>query len=262
MNYENLFTPGYIGGLRIKNRVVMTAMGNGLAAENGEASDEIIACYKARAAGGCGLLITEFCAVDGENGIAETHQLQIHAPRFIKRLALLTDTLHRYDCKVFFQLFHPGREGKPQFNGGRQVISASGIVNPATGRVSHEMTREEIHGMVDKFVTGAVYAQQANADGVELHCAHGYLLHQFLSPHSNVRTDEYGGSLENRRRRNRLRVGGGSPPGTPGNGVCHRAESGRGGDRKTARALRCVVHQRQQRRLRKPGRLHRALLLP
>ena len=196
MNYENLFTPGYIGGLRIKNRVVMTAMGNGLAAENGEASDEIIACYKARAAGGCGLLITEFCAVDGENGIAETHQLQIHAPRFIKRLALLTDTLHRYDCKVFFQLFHPGREGKPQFNGGRQVISASGIVNPATGRVSHEMTREEIHGMVDKFVTGAVYAQQANADGVELHCAHGYLLHQFLSPHSNVRTDEYGGSLE------------------------------------------------------------------
>lgn len=146
MNYENLFTPGYIGGLRIKNRVVMTAMGNGLAAENGEASDEIIACYKARAAGGCGLLITEFCAVDGENGIAETHQLQIHAPRFIKRLALLTDTLHRYDCKVFFQLFHPGREGKPQFNGGRQVISASGIVNPATGRVSHEMTREEIHG--------------------------------------------------------------------------------------------------------------------
>lgn len=200
MNYENLFTPGYIGGLRIKNRVVMTAMGNGLAAENGEASDEIIACYKARAAGGCGLLITEFCAVDGENGIAETHQLQIHAPRFIKRLALLTDTLHRYDCKVFFQLFHPGREGKPQFNGGRQVISASGIVNPATGRVSHEMTREEIHGMVDKFVTGAVYAQQANADGVELHCAHGYLLHQFLSPHSNVRTDEYGGSLENRMR--------------------------------------------------------------
>ena len=171
MNYENLFRPGYIGGLRIKNRVVMTAMGNGLAAENGEASDEIIACYKARAAGGCGLLITEFCAVDGENGIAETHQLQIHAPRFIKRLALLTDTLHRYDCKVFFQLFHPGREGKPQFNGGRQVISASGIVNPATGRVSHEMTREEIHGMVDKFVTGAVYAQQANADGVELHCA-------------------------------------------------------------------------------------------
>lgn len=200
MNYENLFTPGYIGGLRIKNRVVMTAMGNGLAAENGEASDEIIACYKARAAGGCGLLITEFCAVDGENGIAETHQLQIHAPRFIKRLALLTDTLHRYDCKVFFQLFHPGREGKPQFNGGRQVISASGIVNPATGRVSHEMTREEIHGMVDKFVTGAVYAQQANADGVELHCAHGYLLHQFLSPHSNVRTDEYGGCLENRMR--------------------------------------------------------------
>ena len=200
MNYENLFRPGYIGGLRIKNRVVMTAMGNGLAAENGEASDEIIACYKARAAGGCGLLITEFCAVDGENGIAETHQLQIHAPRFIKRLALLTDTLHRYDCKVFFQLFHPGREGKPQFNGGRQVISASGIVNPATGRVSHEMTREEIHGMVDKFVTGAVYAQQANADGVELHCAHGYLLHQFLSPHSNVRTDEYGGSLENRMR--------------------------------------------------------------
>lgn len=108
--------------------------------------------------------------------------------------------MHRYDCKVFFQLFHPGREGKPQFNGGRQVISASGIVNPATGRVSHEMTREEIHGMVDKFVTGAVYAQQANADGVELHCAHGYLLHQFLSPHSNVRADEYGGSLENRMR--------------------------------------------------------------
>lgn len=66
MNYENLFRPGYIGGLRIKNRVVMTAMGNGLAAENGEASDEIIACYKARAAGGCGLLITEFCAVDGK----------------------------------------------------------------------------------------------------------------------------------------------------------------------------------------------------
>ena len=198
--YERLFEVGYIGGLRIKNRVVMTAMGNGLAAENGEASDEIIECYKMRAAGGCGLLITEFCAVDGENGIAETHQLQIHSPRFIKRLALLTDTLHRYDCKVFFQLFHPGREGKPQFNGGRQVISASGIVNPANGMISHEMTVDEIHEMVKKFVNGAVYAQQANADGVEIHCAHGYLLHQFISPHSNVRTDEYGGSLENRMR--------------------------------------------------------------
>ena len=92
MKYEKLFQPGKIGNLELRNRVVMTAMGNGLAAENGEASDEIIACYKARAAGGCGLLITEFCAVDGENGIAETHQLQIHAPRFIKRLALLTDT--------------------------------------------------------------------------------------------------------------------------------------------------------------------------
>lgn len=200
MKYSKLFEIGYIGELRIKNRVVMTAMGNGLAAENGEASDELIECYKTRAAGGCGLIITEFCAVDGENGIAETHQLQIHHPRFIKRLSLLADTLHRYDCKVFFQLFHPGREGKPQFNHGRQVVSASGIVNPATGRVSHEMTQEEIHEMVDKFVNGAVYAQQANADGVEIHCAHGYLLHQFISPHSNVRTDAYGGCLENRMR--------------------------------------------------------------
>lgn len=131
MNYENLFRPGYIGGLRIKNRVVMTAMGNGLAAENGEASDEIIACYKARAAGGCGLLITEFCAVDGENGIAETHQLQIHAPRFIKRLALLTDTLHRYDCKVFFQLFHPaGRASRSSTAAARSSPRAGSSTRP------------------------------------------------------------------------------------------------------------------------------------
>lgn len=195
-----IFERGYISKLRIKNRIVMTAMGNGLASENGEASDEMIACYKARAAGGCGLIISEFCAVDGENGIAETHQLQLHHPRYIKRLSLMADTLHRHDCRLFLQLFHPGREGKPQFNGGKQVVSASAIVNPANGMIPHELTVSEIKEMEDKFINAAVYAQQANADGVEVHCAHGYLLHQFISPHSNVRTDEYGGSLENRMR--------------------------------------------------------------
>lgn len=200
MNYENLFSKGKIGKLEIKNRIVMPAMGTSLATSTGEASDEMIRFYEERAKGGAGLIITEITRVDNETGVGTPNQLCANNLNQIPRLEKLSRAVHRYDSKIFLQLHHPGRQSHSNLIAGRQIVAPSAVTSSAIGELPREMTTEEVETMVKKFVTGAKIAQMGGIDGVELHGAHGYLLGQFLSPLTNLRTDKYGGDLMGRMR--------------------------------------------------------------
>lgn len=200
MKYEKLFAAGQIGCLTLKNRIVMPAMGTSLAAASGEASDEMIAFYEERAAGGCGLIITEITRVDNETGVGTPNQLNASDLLFVPRLEKLARAVHRHDSKIFLQLQHPGRQNHGRIIGGRQIVAPSAVMSSAIGEMPRELSMEEVEGLVRKFVFGAVIAMAAGIDGVEIHGAHGYLIGQFLSPLTNLRTDKYGGSLEGRMR--------------------------------------------------------------
>lgn len=197
--YPKLFTPGRIANLTIKNRIVMTAMGVCLSGVDGQATPEIIRYYEARAKGGVGLIITEITRIDDVEGKGLPHQLGVTDMKHISTLQQLTDTVHSYGTKIFLQLHHPGKEGLPQLTGGRPLVAPSAIPS-SKGIMPRELSTEEVQALVKKFITGAVIAQAGGADGVEVHAAHGYLINQFLSPRHNHRTDQYGGSFENRLR--------------------------------------------------------------
>ena len=201
MHYEKLFEKGTIGRLELRNRVVMTAMGTMLGDWNGCSTPEQVRFYEERAKGGCGLIIPEFTSVDPDSGHCNRIQLGIWDARQIASFERICDAVHRHGAKIFVQLHHGGREAPPAINGGRQAMAPSVELNSVVGRdtiLPREMTIEDIDRLVGLFVQAALNAQAAGADGVEIHGAHGYLLQQFLSPYTNKRTDEYGGSMENR----------------------------------------------------------------
>ena len=200
MSYEKLFTPGQIGNLELKNRIVMPAMGCSLAESTGEAGARIIKYYADRARGGAGLIITEITRIDDETGVGTPNQLSVTNTHVIGQLHRLAEAVHAYDTKIFVQLHHPGNQTPSRLIGGKQPVSASDVTCKVIGEQPRPLTTEEVEGMVKKFVTGAVIAQKAGMDGVEIHAAHGYLVSQFLSPHTNKRTDKYGGSFEGRMR--------------------------------------------------------------
>jgi len=200
MKTTKLFTPGKIGKLELKNRVVMPAIGTSLATSTGEASDEIIRYYQERAKGGCGLIITEITRIDDVYGVGTSNQLCATETYQIPRLERLVKAVHRYDSKIFFQLHHPGRQSHANLIGGKQIVAPSAVMSKVIGEMPRALETSEVEELVKKFVKGAKIVQVAGADGVEIHAAHGYLVGQFLSPLSNVRTDKYGGSLSNRMR--------------------------------------------------------------
>lgn len=200
MAYEKMFAPGRIANLELKNRIVMPAMGCSLAEHSGEAGPRIIKYYADRAKGGAGLIITEITRIDDETGVGTPNQLAVTNPFVIGQLSRLVEAVHAYDTKLFVQLHHPGNQTPSRLIGGRQPVSASDVTCKVIGEQPRALTTEEVEGLVKKFVTGAVIAQKAGVDGVEIHGAHGYLVSQFLSPHTNKRTDKYGGSFEGRMR--------------------------------------------------------------
>ncbi|MGX8709783.1 MAG: FAD-dependent oxidoreductase [bacterium] len=200
MKYTKLFEKGKIGKLELKNRIVMPAMGTGFASSTGEASDEIIRYYADRAKGGCGLIITEICRIDEETGIGTSNQLCATDSKHIPRLVRLAEAVHAYDTKIFLQLHHPGNETMSRLLHGKQIVAPSPVMCKIIGEMPRELTTEEVTAMAQKFVKGAVIAKTAGLDGVEVHAAHGYLVNQFLSPHTNRRTDKYGGDFFNRMR--------------------------------------------------------------
>ena len=193
-----LFTPGRIGSLEIKNRIVMTAASACLSEPDGTMTEEMLAYYERRARGGVGLIITEMVSVDEERGVLFPRELNGDREENVESFRRLADRVHPYGTKIFAQLFHPGANADPKLNRG-ELLSAS----PARGKKhgqARAATVEEIQAIAARFGQAALRVKRAGFDGVEVHAAHHYFLHSFLSPVTNHRTDEYGGSLENRAR--------------------------------------------------------------
>ena len=189
-------SPISIGPLTLQNRVVMPAMGVNLAARDGGVSDDIIAFYKARAAGGVGLIISEITRVTNGAGAGEPYQLAARNVLDVPDLKRLIEVIHQYPTKFFVQLHHPGMMASPYVTGTQSVAPSL----PESGGDFHELTTSECDNLVQAFIRGAQVAQMAGADGVELHGAHGYLINEFITPAINRRTDKYGGSFEGRMR--------------------------------------------------------------
>ena len=146
------------------------------------------------------IIITEITRVDDETGVGTPNQLSVTNTHMVPQLSRLVEAVHAYDTKLFVQLHHPGNQTPSRLIGGKQPVSASDVTCKVIGEQPRALTTEEVEAMVKKFVTGAVIAKTAGVDGVEIHAAHGYLVSQFLSPHTNKRTDKYGGSFEGRMR--------------------------------------------------------------
>ncbi|MPW27162.1 NAD(P)-binding protein [Alkalibaculum sp. M08DMB] len=197
--FENLFAPGRIGTMETRNRIVLTPMGNYMANPDGTVSDVDIAFYGKRAKGGVGVVFTE-CAVVDERGKGNTHQICVYDDKYMPGLTELANEIHKYNSKVVVQIYHPGRQGISVVNGNKPMAAPSDIPCKLVQQPTAAMTVEEIKALVTKFVDAAQRLQKSGIDGVEVHGAHGYLLNEFLSPYTNIRTDEYGGSLENRMR--------------------------------------------------------------
>lgn len=205
MKYEHLFTPLQINGVELKNRIVMSPMHDGLGLTGGDVNQQVIEYFAARAKGGVGLIINGFTVACPDELCGTAGAGQSHLTTLDNRnsFQLLAERLHEYDCKLFVQLHHPGRSVyAPQFlNGGRQPVSSTAMPASLKGDAhaapARELTVAEIHQIVKCYAIAAQGAYTAGCDGVEVHCAHGYLFSQFINPFKNERKDAYGGSLEN-----------------------------------------------------------------
>ena len=196
--YTKLFTPGKIGKVEIRNRLVMSPMGTNIANLDGTPSDDMIDYYVARAKGGAGLIYTEVCRVNDAHGAAMLRQLSLTNERNVEGMGRMVQAVHENGAKMFCQLHHPGNETYISLTDGKHVVGASDRVCKLNQQPCRALTTDEVHELVGQFIVAAGRAKRAGFDGVELHAAHGYLIGQFFSPYTNNRTDEYGGSFENR----------------------------------------------------------------
>lgn len=201
--YEPLppsFSPLTINGMTIKNRIIMPPMGTNLASLNGEVTQEQIDYYELRARGGTGLITIENICIDFPFASNGTTQLRIDNDQYIPRLFKLTETLHKHGACVGIQLNHAGASAYAYRLNGEMPLSSSSTPSKKNGNIPRPMTHDEIYHAVDKFGDAAERVRRAGFDCVEIHAGHSYLISQFLSPLFNKRTDEFGGSVENRAR--------------------------------------------------------------
>lgn len=196
MQYTRLFTPIKIGAMTLKNRIVMPAMHH-LYTENGYATPRFSEYYWKRVEGGAGLIIVGSCRFD-EYG-AKIGSMSLATDDTVPGFLAFTRGVHQRGGKVAVQLYHAGRYmPKADVPCGRDALSPSATFTPYTRETAPEMTREQIFSLLDDYAAGARRAVQAGFDAVEISASSGYLLCQFLSPLTNLRTDEFGGSFENR----------------------------------------------------------------
>ncbi|MCX7355875.1 MAG: FAD-dependent oxidoreductase [Alphaproteobacteria bacterium] len=193
-----LFSPLQIGTAAIKNRIFFSGHGTRLA--DGTVNDALIAYHHARAKGGAGLIITEVAGVH-PTAYLMGRTLKAFNDDCIPGFRRLAQTCHTYDCRVFGQLFHAGREIASAPDATMPVAySASDSPNERFHVVPRAMSRAFIAELVDCYAKAAARMIEAGLDGCEVLASHGYLLAQFFNPRVNRRTDQYGGSLENRLR--------------------------------------------------------------
>ena len=185
--------------MTLKNRVVMMPMGSDFAGHDGKLSDEHIKYYELRARGGTGLIMVENVCVKYPEGSNGTTQLRLDKDCYIPRLFTLTEACHKQGALMGIQINHAGASAMSS-RIGMQPVSASRFPSKAGGEIPRGLSKEEIASIAKDYGTAAKRAVNAGFDVVEIHAGHSYLISQFLSPTTNDRTDEFGGSAEKRAR--------------------------------------------------------------
>ena len=192
-----LFEPKSIAQMIIKNRLVRAPTVEKMAADDGSCTPKLMDLYTRLAEGGVGMIITGG-AYTQRNGKGLPKQIGLHRDEVIDGYRQLTERMHQYDVKVITQLVHSGRQGTVEV-AGETPIAPSAVPN-LLGITPIAMSSQQISEAIDNFIRAAARAKEAGFDGVEIHAAHGYLIHEFLSPRTNRRQDSWGGSFGNRMR--------------------------------------------------------------
>ena len=224
MSFPHLLTPGQIGPLSLRNRILMCPMGDSLGDEDGTVSDRQLAYYEARARGGAALLVVGSVAVAYPHGTYDRRQLGASDDRFVDGLRALADRAHRHGALIAAQLVHDGPNSLADIAAGRPLLVPSVPSRPASDPLSAMVTGDEMEALfrpfaspssrldvrvaddadlewvVAQFAAAASRCVDAGFDGIEIHAGHGYLIDAFLSPASNRRTDAWGGAIEGRAR--------------------------------------------------------------
>jgi 2,4-dienoyl-CoA reductase-like NADH-dependent reductase (Old Yellow Enzyme family) len=192
---SKLFEVSTINGMPLTNRFVRSATWEGMAGEDGSITPALVSCMKQLAEGQVGLIISSHAYVSPE-GQAGPRQIGVYKNALIDGLKQMTETVHQQGGKIVLQMAHSGCLANPKLTG-QTALGPSSIegISPSPCK---EMSPDDIQTLIEAFGLAAQRAREAGFDGVQLHAAHGYLMNQFLSPLFNKRTDDYGGSVENR----------------------------------------------------------------
>lgn len=196
--YTNLLSPGFVGKLKLRNRMIATATVTDMAGEDGLPTEQFIRYHEEKARGGWGMVITEDYAI-AENAKTHVRLPGLWSDSQVGPHAELVRRVHEAGGTICAQLFHPGRTAS-KASAGENLIGPSPLRDPAMSETPREMTLADIRAVVGQFADAARRAKECGFDAIEIHGAHGYLINQFLSGFSNKRCDEYGGNVANRGR--------------------------------------------------------------
>jgi 2,4-dienoyl-CoA reductase-like NADH-dependent reductase (Old Yellow Enzyme family)/thioredoxin reductase len=194
-----LFEKTKIGSMELKNRIVMAPMGSGLPNVDGTVSQQLIDYCVRRAVGGAALIVVEYCSPDPEQFLIPT-ELRLTDDKYIGGLSVLARAIKDHGAKAALQLMHPGRGAMSMFTGNQPVAPSPILFDWPFLEQPRELTQDDIKVLVERFADAARRAKDAGFDAVEIHGAHGHLVAQFLSPHTNKRNDKYGRDTHGRAR--------------------------------------------------------------
>ncbi|MGK0469464.1 MAG: 2,4-dienoyl-CoA reductase-like NADH-dependent reductase (Old Yellow Enzyme family) [Clostridium sp.] len=197
-NMESLFSNTTLGNMNLKNRFFRSATWEAMADDKGHMTEKLYKVYEELAKGGVGTIITGYAFVT-EDEQPNPGMMGIYDDSFIEEYKEFTDKIHKFDTNIILQIAYGGSQ--TNFNVGERIIlGPSSVPHSIYGVKPKEATREDIKNLIESFAEASLRAKNSGFDGVQFHAAHGYIYSQFLSPHYNKRTDEYGGSIENRGR--------------------------------------------------------------
>lgn len=197
---SKLFSPITIGSMVVKNSFVRSATQDFLGNVDGSISENELALYETLAKNDVGLIITAHTYVKHPLGRASIRQNGIYDDYFITGYQKVADAVHKHGAKLVMQISHAGRQTTPSLTENLVPIGPSAVTDNSSGITPREMTQDEIWQLIEDFSKAIARSAAAKCDGVQLHIAHGYALSQFMSPYTNRRNDEWGGSIENRTR--------------------------------------------------------------